>query len=99
LLVRELLYNPEGIRKLLTDAFEPWLLLARYVKMGQKTGAIRQEVDAESAILNVIILVIAYAAGGSVLAASLSSDRVSRQDPGKRLLAELFRIVRAGVFR
>jgi AcrR family transcriptional regulator len=100
LLVRELLDNPEGIRKLLTDNFKPWLLLlAQYVKMGQKTGAIREDVDAESAILNVIILVIAYAAGGSVLAAGLSSDRVSRRDLGKRQLAELSRIVRAGVFK
>lgn len=100
LLVRELLDNPEGIRKLLTDAFKPWLLLlAQYVKMGQKTGAIREDVDAESAILNVIILVIAYAAGGSVLAAALSADRVSRQDLGKRQLTELSRIVRVGVFK
>jgi TetR/AcrR family transcriptional regulator len=100
LLARELLDNPEGIRKLLMDNFKPWLLLvAQYVKMGQQTGLIREDVDPESAILNVIILVIAYAAGGSTLSAALTADRVSRKDANKRQIAELSRMVRASVFK
>ena len=55
LLVRELLDNPDGMRKLLAENLRPWvLLIAQYIRQGQSSDLIHDDVDPEVYVLHVI---------------------------------------------
>ena len=99
LVVREMLDNPEGIRRLLEENLKPWLLLlAQYIKEGQKSGLIYKDVDPELFILNIIELAVANA-GSGVLLDALSNTKESTKKLQKRQLSELSRLVRTGLFK
>lgn len=99
LLVRELLDNPEGMRRLLADNLRPWILLvSQYVRQGQGSDIIHDDVDPEAYVLHVIILVLANIAMRSVTQSVLGGD--DRQTEGyTRQIQELFRLSRTALFK
>jgi len=95
LLVRELLDNPEEMRRLVLENLRPWvLLIAEYVREGQRLGMIHRDVDPEGYVLHVITLVVANVACEGVLAAALGGVNDSRS----RERAELTRLTRSALF-
>jgi TetR/AcrR family transcriptional regulator len=108
LLARELLDNPDDTRRLMIESLRPWILLvAEYIREGQKLGQIRENVDPESYVLHVIILVIATVANLSTVAVALVGDgpaasarrsEEARTEPEQRHLAELVRMTRSALF-
>jgi hypothetical protein len=98
LLVRELLDNPEGMRKLLADNLRPWVLLvAQYVRQGKGEGIIHDDVDEEAYVMNVIVLVLANIAIRSITEGVLGGDA---EDTGyAREMRELFRLSRTALFK
>jgi TetR/AcrR family transcriptional regulator len=108
LLARELLDNPGDTRRLMIESLRPWILLvAEYIREGQKLGQIRENVDPESYVLHVIILVIATVANLSTVAVALVGDGPApaarrsddaRDQPEQRHLAELVRMTRTALF-
>jgi TetR/AcrR family transcriptional regulator len=99
LLARELLDNPADTKRLLLESLRPWILLvAEYIREGQKIGLVRSNVDPESYVLHVIILVIATVANLSTVSLVLASDSTSDADREERHLAELVRLTRTALF-
>ena len=57
--MRELLDNPDGMRKLLAENLRPWvLLIAQYIRQGQGSDLIHKDVDPEVYVLHVTMLVM-----------------------------------------
>jgi len=99
LLFREVLDNPSDTKRLLVESLRPWILLvAEYIREGQKTGLIREDVDPETYVLHVILLVVANAATMSTLGSVLHSDGQARRETEQRQLAELIRLTRTALF-
>jgi TetR/AcrR family transcriptional regulator len=99
LLARELLDNPAATKRLMVESLRPWILLvAEYIREGQKIGLVRSNVDPESYVLHVIILVIATVANLSTVSLVLASDSTADADPEERHLAELVRLTRTALF-
>ena len=99
LLARELLDNPSHTRRMMVESLRPWLLLvAEYIREGQKIGLIRGNVDPESYVLHVIVLVIATVANLSTVSLALAGDTAEPADPEERHLAELVRLTRTALF-
>lgn len=100
LLARELLDNPGDTRRLMIESLRPWILLvAEYIREGQKLGQIRENVDPESYVLHVIVLVISTVANLSTVAVALVGDGAgARADLEHRHLAELVRMTRTALF-
>lgn len=98
LLARELLDNPDEMRRLLVDNLKPWVLLvAQYIREGQKTGIIHSDLDPEAYVLNVIMLVLSNATVRSLAESVLGSE--ARSDAGARQMAELLRLTRTALFK
>jgi TetR/AcrR family transcriptional regulator len=99
LLARELLDNPTDTKRLMLESLRPWILLvAECIREGQKVGLVRGNVDPESYLLHVILLVIATVANLSTLAMALGGDAGARADLEQRHLAELVRLTRTALF-
>lgn len=98
LLARELLDNPDEMRRLLVDNLKPWVLLvAQYIREGQKTGIIHSDLDPEAYVLNVIMLVLSNATVRSLAESVLGSE--ARVDAGARQMGELLRLTRTALFK
>lgn len=102
LLARELLDNPEDMQRLMGENLRPWLLLlAEYIREGQKLGSIRADVDPESYVLHVILLVVANVANLPTVSLSLDASGGSPHEVDaveKRHLKELARLTRTALF-
>jgi AcrR family transcriptional regulator len=99
LLARELLDNPTDTKRLMVESLRPWILLvAEYIREGQKIGLVRSNVDPESYVLHVIILVIATVANLSTVSLALLADGSAAGDAEQRHLAELVRMTRTALF-
>ncbi|MET0387363.1 MAG: helix-turn-helix domain-containing protein [Polyangiales bacterium] len=103
LLARELLDNPSGTKRLLVESLRPWILLvSEYIREGQNIGLIRGNVDPESYVLHVVILVIANVANMSTVSMTLAGttpgDAQKRREAEQRHLAELIRMTRTALF-
>ena len=99
LLSRELLDNPESTRRLMGDNLRPWLLLvAQYIREGQMLGLIHADVDPESYVLHVIVLVVSNVAVLSAVPMALADSAAARADLERRHLAELVRLTRTALF-
>ena len=99
LLARELLDNPEDMQRLMGENLRPWLLLlAEYIREGQKVGSIRADVDPESYVLHVILLVVANVANLSTLSMSLDTSGAASDAIERRHLKELARLARSALF-
>jgi hypothetical protein len=102
LLARELLDNPVDMQRLMGENLRPWLLLlAEYIREGQKVGSIRADVDPESYVLHVILLVVANVANLPTVAMSLNATDASQHTMDaieRRHLKELARLTRTALF-
>lgn len=99
LLARELLDNPVDMQRLMGENLRPWLLLlAEYIRDGQKVGSIRADVDPESYVLHVILLVVANVANLSTLSMSLDTSGAAADAVERRHLKELARLTRVALF-
>ena len=97
LLARELLDNPGETVRRMAESLRPWILLvAEFIRDGQKTGAIRQDVDPEAYVLHVIIMVIASVANLSIVSNVLPADGAALA-PETRHLAELVRLTQTAL--
>lgn len=92
LALREMLDRPAELRRQMHEHLSPWMhLLTDYIRMGQASGLLRPEVNPESYVVQVMLMVITAVAVGSV-ASALVDDR-SAVD-----VAELVRIAREALF-
>jgi TetR/AcrR family transcriptional regulator len=102
LLARELLDNPADMQRMMGENLRPWLLLlAEYIREGQKVGLIRADVDPESYVLHVILLVVANVANLSTVSMSLETSGTSPHEMDaieRRHLKELTRLTRSALF-
>jgi AcrR family transcriptional regulator len=98
LLARELLDNPDEMRRLLVDNLKPWVLLvAQYIREGQKTGIIHQDLDPEAYVLHVIMLVLSNATVRTLAESVLGGE--ARSDAAARQMGELLRLTRTALFK
>jgi len=101
LLVRELLDNPDEMRRMLADNLRPWVLLvAQYIREGQRIGLIQADADPEAYVLTVITLVLSSVSATGVAEAVLgdaggNGARTARE----RQLTELLRLTKAALFK
>jgi len=106
LLMRELLDNPDGMRRMLGDNLRPWLLLVgQYVRQGQEAGMIHADADPEAYVLNVVVSVLATLAmlpiGAHLLGAEApvsKEDKAAASEAQARQVRELFRMHRTALF-
>jgi TetR/AcrR family transcriptional regulator len=100
LLARELLDNPKDTQRLMGESLRPWLLLlAEYIREGQRVGLIRADVDPESYVLHVILLVVANVANLSTVSMALIADGgASHDEIERRHMNELVRLTRTALF-
>jgi TetR/AcrR family transcriptional regulator len=95
LIVRELLDNPDGMSRVFADKLRPWLLLvAQYIREGQRLGMIYEDVDPEAYVLHVVVSVV-----GTVATQSLTQGAFNGEGGESRALKELKRVTRAGLFK
>ncbi len=94
--IRESLDRPEDLRKMGSELVLPWMrLLVEYIRMGQEAKIIKREVDPESYIMQVMVMVIGTVALGHVVSALTDAD--SREGMEARI-KELVRIARDTLF-
>lgn len=94
LLVREMLDRPEGMVELFRAHLQPWTsLITDYVRRGQAEGRVREGVDPEAYVLQILNTVIATVATGE------ATRHVLAEPPdADRQLDELHRIARTSLF-
>jgi TetR/AcrR family transcriptional regulator len=101
LIVRELLDNPDEMRRMLAENLRPWVLLvAQYIREGQRIDLIHAEVDPEAYVRTVITLVLATVSAPGVAEAVLGDAsgngvRAARE----RQQTELLRLTKAALFK
>lgn len=97
LLMREMLDHPDEMRKRLEVTLRPWLaLVTEYIRLGQRQGRVRPELDPEAWTLNITVLSI-----GTIAAGGVFDQVVGGGDPDafrKRQLDELVRLAHASLF-
>jgi TetR/AcrR family transcriptional regulator len=99
LLVRELLDNPDGMRRLMSENLRPWVLLVgQYVREGQASEIIHADLDPEAYVLNVIMLVLANTSMRSISPSVIGAD-ASESEAYARQMRELFRFSRTALFK
>ena len=97
MLLRELLDNPNEMRRLLGDNLRPWVLLvAQYIRQGQQSQIIFDDLDPEAYVLHVILLALSSVAVHGVARNMLGDDQA---EAARRQQAELFRLTRTALFK
>ncbi|MFZ5444395.1 MAG: TetR/AcrR family transcriptional regulator [Myxococcota bacterium] len=92
--VRELLDRPAATQRVLREVVQPWIDgIAAYLREGQRSGVLRDDVDAEAWVLEMIQLALFAAAAHPVLAGAMSAHGE------RRLATELTRIARVSLFK
>lgn len=101
LILREMLDRPDDMRVLLVEGLRPWLLLvAEYIRQGQESGILYEDVDPESYVMHIIMLVVVTVSNLAVLPRVLSDVRGKEAKVVEaRYLDELFRVARNGLFK
>jgi AcrR family transcriptional regulator len=95
LVMRELLDNPEGMEREFAEKLRPWVLLvAQYIREGQRLGMIYEDVDPEAYVLEVVLTVVA-----TVATQHLTKGTLDVAAGESRTLKELKRLTRAGLFK
>lgn len=93
LVVREALDRPGPTRLRMKKEVKPWIdAVAGYIRAGQASGILRQELDPEAWVLEMLQLTLFAAAAHPVLAGALSAQGE------QRLAAEVNRIAHASLF-
>ena len=92
LALRELLDRPEESRQRMRETLSPWIrLLANYIEMGKQTGHIRPEVQAESYVVQVMLMVVTAVAIGDAVSGLIGEQNEMNVD-------ELIRIAHDALF-
>lgn len=101
LLLREVLDRPLDMRDLLAEHAAPWIgLIAESIEKAQAQGSMRQDVDAEAYVVQVIHLVIGTFTTATTVRPLLGSAPSSRGKPAEaRLIRELKRMARVAVIK
>ncbi len=100
LLLRESLDRPEDMRRRLESYVAPWVgVVADYIREGQKSGDIYEEVDPEAYVIQVVNMVVSGMATAASLDHALLPARHKGGNPDERHERELIRIARAALFR
>jgi AcrR family transcriptional regulator len=100
LMVRELLDNPEEMRRMLAENLRPWVLLVgQYIREGQRIGLIQADVDPESYVLTVISLVLSTVSATGVAEAVLGEGSNGARAARERHQTELLRLTKAALFK
>jgi AcrR family transcriptional regulator len=96
LVVREMLDRPASLGDQVKEHLDPYLILiVDYIRMGQGSGIVKPEVDPESYITHVMMMVIGTVALGGVTKAFSVFDNDDTMQP---LVKELVRIARDTLF-
>jgi AcrR family transcriptional regulator len=103
LLLRETIDRPEAMRGRLPAYVSPWLsFISEAIRRSQASGDFRAEVDPEAYVMQVINLVIGGVAMmdalGPVLPDRVEGAEQSDEERRERLVRELKRFARAGLF-
>jgi TetR/AcrR family transcriptional regulator len=99
LVIREMLDNPDETRDLLAENLRPWILLiAQYIRDGQKSGIIYEDVHPEAYVMEVIVLAIGTVATRDVLTSSVRST-LSPNTDASPFTEELTRMTRVALFK
>jgi AcrR family transcriptional regulator len=97
LLVREMLDRPAAMKALFTEHLQPWTnVLGEYIRMGQEAGRVREDLDPEAYVIQVVTMAVGSVATGEVAAAMLGT---TWKDPVHSQLGELRRIARTALFK
>lgn len=96
LAVRELMDRPVEARDRIAQHISPWLpIVTDYIRMGQSTGVVKKEVDPESYVIHVILMVVGTVAMSGVTSAFADADS---PEPLKPMIDEMVRIARDALF-
>jgi AcrR family transcriptional regulator len=99
LILRELLDRHEQIAPLLDTHVRPWVtIVSDYIRRGQEQGRLWFEVDPQTYVTHMTVLVIGSLATFDTVAA-LAPDRESREQMLERHIRELLRIAKTSLFR
>jgi TetR/AcrR family transcriptional regulator len=99
LILRELLDRPTEVQPLIETHVRPWVtIVADYIRRGQDQGRVLFEVDPQSYVAHVTILVIGSLATFDTVAA-LAPSNETRKQLLDRHIQELLRIAKTSLFR
>jgi len=95
LAIREMLDRPESVKQIIQDQLSPWMkLVTDYIYMGKRFKVVKEDVDPESYIIQVIIMTI----GTVALSSSFSSMFKNDYDETLSLLIkEMVRMTRSSL--
>lgn len=97
LLMREMLDHPDEMRRRLELTLRPWLaLVTEYIRLGQRQGRVRPDLDPEGWTLNITILAIGTISAGEVFDQVVGGDDAPAFR--RRQLDELLRMAHASLF-
>jgi AcrR family transcriptional regulator len=92
LALRVMLDQPEELRRQMREQLSPWvMLLTEFIRMGQASGLLRREVNAEAYVVQVLLMVVTSVAVGDVASALVGE----RQETD---VNELVRMARDALF-
>jgi len=96
LLLREAVNRPDHIRKRLGQDFGPWMsLLSNAIEGGRKAQTVRDDVDPEAWLVEMLIMVIGTYATGSVWATAFPEKKGGGFN---RQMSEIVRMARISLF-
>lgn len=99
LILRELLDRPDHIQPLLETHVRPWVtIVSDYIRRGQEQGRLWFDVDPQTYVTHVTVLVIGSLATFDSIA-GLAPDRESRERMLEQHIRELLRIAKTSLFR
>jgi len=92
LALREMLDRPAAVRTALRSHLSPYVgMLAEYIRMGQQSGIIRVDVNAEAYLVQALLMIVATVAAGDVASAIVEQETDTPNE-------ELVRMLRAALF-
>ncbi|MCP4599122.1 MAG: TetR/AcrR family transcriptional regulator [Proteobacteria bacterium] len=93
--IRELLDRPMELVAMTGEHLSPWAqMIVEYIRLGQGSGMIKKEVEPESYITQILVMVIGTVALGSTAASIVGS----KKDGMEPMIQELVRIAREALF-
>lgn len=99
LLLREALDRPDEMRALLETYVTPWLsVIADAIEKGRERGVFQPDIDPEAYVVEVIHLVLGTCATALSVASLTKAQRGSRSIVSPRMVAEIKRMARVGLF-
>lgn len=96
LVAREMIDRPEATFSLLKEHVSPWtILIGDYLRMGQKSGVYRADMDPDAFIVQVMVMVIGAVSMGGVTSGMVQQTTDTSHGP---LIKELMRIIQAALY-